>query len=454
MFKNYLILILIILLSGYNKFVYAETMGEVNCVSNVCNQQENNNLKDLSEFKNTKAFVNTQIINKTPVYFIYRNGDSRYNLGYALGKAVLSYNPNYTKQLKDYLNQYYNQEGVFNITSIAKRMIKAIPCWLVDEMQGFVDAVNNNKDAKITLNDIVCLNTIILWSKLPKKRTPLPPVAPTSVTPINIPVKQNKLAYSLTNPNKMSDQSMIIYSINSNLAEGDNTFLVSGYFRESQNFFHLNTAVMVYNLDNTSFISVGFNGLFSILSAINDEGIVITTLNDVDQEKIEVMGATSPNVIARVSIEASRTLDECKEILTSMPSSNEQSYVIADKNKFDIIKTDNSKQKNINLFINKKLDKLLIYNFEDKNLSSITKEQLNNLKSENIKQDFSELKDLFSHQALFYTSKEFKDTKSSIFTVLFQPLIKTLWVLMPTNTLINDKYNYLEVNFNLAREIE
>lgn len=62
-------------------------------------------------FNYTKSFVEHKQIEGINIYVINQNEDSRYNVGYALGKCIMVNNPEYAKDLRAYLDDFYENQS-------------------------------------------------------------------------------------------------------------------------------------------------------------------------------------------------------------------------------------------------------------------------------------------------------------------------------------------------------
>lgn len=327
---------------------------------------ENNTKCSLNEnlFNYTHSKTEFSQIDGIKVYTINQNDDSRYNVGYSYGKRVLISNPDYSKELKEFLNSFRELQSEFKLEEVLSTVSKSLPCWIISEMKGFADAASvNNDNITITYEDIVLLNTIVLWTKLPQKDPKAPPAAPTSITPIKL--KKKELQTSLSPVSAIADQSSYVISLDNSLLKEDTPVVIRNYSRQYSKFFNKSQAIIIYNLDNISFISVGIEGLISVISGLNKYGVSIQTIQAIDQQNETIIGATPPTVLTRMALESAETAIQANKILQHVKPSLEQAFIIVDKDNHFIINTEiqNNDEKPMHEFISP--DKMIIYNFSN-----------------------------------------------------------------------------------------
>lgn len=402
-----------------------------------------------SLFDYTKSTADVKIVNSVPVFTINQNNDSRYNMGYALGKSVVTTNTEYPKYLRAFLDLYSQQQSKYNLLDVVEKLSKSMPCWIREEMEGFADAVSiNNDKIIITYKDIVALNTVVLWSKLPRMPIQVPPANPTSVTPIS---KSYSSSLELSPVSETSDQATIALSMASGLVKESYPIVVSSYSRYYNNFFDKTSAVMVYNLNGISFINIGFEGLISTIAAMNSYGVVINEIQSSDQEFIEVIGRTPPSVVSRLAIESSRNINECKDILLNNKSSIAQTYLISDEVKHIAINTTINKLKENVFTETTDINKLFISNYPKLTTNKDMESKLKYLQAFESSLSLKETLDLFQEKPLFNTAIDTQKAHSNtVFNVIFNPQQKYILALMPTNNLTSLSNDYIKINFEAA----
>ncbi|MEW5820618.1 MAG: hypothetical protein AB1782_10540 [Cyanobacteriota bacterium] len=404
-------------------------------------------------FNYTKSIVELKKIEGINIYVINQNEDSRYNVGYALGKCIMVNNPEYAKDLRAYLDNFYENQSQFNLEDVLEKISNDMPCWIKQELNGLSEALSiNNDQIKITLKDIILLNTVVLWTKIPKQPPQAPPAAPTSVTPIK---NKNVLKSNLSPVTSVSDQVSLFISLDSTYVEEDFPVVLRTYSRYYNDFFNKYPAVMIYNLDNVSFINIGYAGLVTVLSGINNSGVIINSIQKPDQENIKVIGATSPSINARIAIESAKSSLSGKEILEKQISCLENVYLIVDNNAHYAVGAivANTQESSMKEFISP--GKMIIYNYPREKSGSKRIGELNRFEDLTTKLSFENIQNIFKSKLFYKTSDPNKyEHKNSVFNVIYNVKEKDIHLLMPRLNNPELDYRYAKIDLDDFKIIE
>lgn len=407
----------------------AAAVGETAQDASVCVENKEEVLPE-TLFDYTNATAELKIINGIKVYVINQNDDTRYNMGYALGKSVIINNPDYAKDLREFIDAFIKEQSEYMLEDVSEKISSAMPCWVKDEMAGFASAINiNNTETKITLKDIIMLNTLVLWTKLPKEPPQAPPAAPTSVTPIK---HKYQLQSDLSPVSEIVDQTSLFMFLNSQYVKEGIPMATRTYSRRYSGFFDDSPAIMLYNLTNSSFINIGFEGLLTVFSAMNENGVLINAIQSPDQKNIKVIGATPPTVNTRIAIESSRTAKECKTILENQKSSLEEIFTIVDKENHYVVGTtiENIQVSNFKEYVAP--NRIVIYNFELSDLPPVIAQKIKNIENGTIETSLADI--LAGLQRNFIQRTKTTDNtnrRQPVFRAIFNIDEKKIFVLMP-----------------------
>lgn len=406
------------------------------------NKSCNNNPKcGLNEnlFNYTHSKTELSQINGVKVYTINQNDDSRYNVGYSYGKSVLINNPDYSKELKEFLSSFRELQSEYKLDEVLSTISKSLPCWITVEMEGFADAASvNNDNITITYEDIVLLNTIVLWTKLPQKDPKAPPAAPTSITPIKL--KKKELQTSLSPISTIADQDSYVISLDKSLIKEETPVVIRNYSREYSNFFNKTQAIIIYHLDNSSFMSVGIEGLVSVISGINEYGVSIHTIQATDQQNETIIGATPPSILTRMALESAETAIQANKILNHVKPSLEQAFIIVDKDNQFVINSEIQNNEEKPMYETISPNKIIIYNFsnDESNKEKLSTVNFFELLTSPI--NFDEVIETIN------TSNKIQNTnEKNIFNTVFNIKEKEIW--LQGNSGILTK-NFAKVGFN------
>lgn len=454
--KRFVLLIILLIISFYSTL---KVIADVNLPEEPQNKQfEDNKLEEVrpsedkcivpvteTMFNYTKSTVDVENISGVNLYTINQNGDTRYNMGYALGKSVSLSNESYAKDLRLFIDNYKEHQSIYNLDDVVEKLSKSVPCMVKLEMQGFADAVSINKDSiVVTYEDIVILNTVVLWTRLPKKHPQAPPPAPTSVTPLK---KHKGKRVRLSEANEISNQYSLLLSLDYSTSSDSLPVVARTYSRKYFDFFNRYPCVFFYQLDNISFYNVGFVGLFGTLSGINEHGIIISTIQALEQVNIKIIGATPPTISARIALEAAVTTKEALGTLMNYTSCLEQSFLIADSHMHRVVNTSITGFEQTTSSSENPEGKFVIQNYNMSLINQNIKNKLNYLSLNEAKISLNYLLDLLSQNEFYdkYADVSNKDDLPSVFNVVFSPEEKYLWVLMPTE--LSNKF--VQLGFNL-----
>lgn len=390
-------------------------------------------------------------LNGIKIYTINQNDDSRYNIGYSYGKSVLINNPDYSKELKGFLDTFRDLQSDYKLDEVLSKIANSLPCWITVEMKGFADAASvNNDNIQITYEDIVLLNTIVLWRKLPEKDPQAPPAAPTSITPIKN--KQKKLQTSLSPVSEIADQNSYIISLNKSLIQEDSPIIIRNYSRKYSKFFNNTQAILIYKLDNISFMSVGIEGLISVLSGINEHGVSIHTIQASNQQHESIIGGTPPSILTRMALESAENALQAEKILKHVKPSLEQAFIISDKDNQLIINTEIQNEDETLMHQFTSPEKIIIYNFMP------DKENSNKLSTINYFESFSSkitidkiIRTLNEHNS---NTIPVSLNDESVFNAIFDIKEKAVWLQKhETETKLLMK-NFTKIDFDITNKLK
>ncbi|MGD9581629.1 MAG: carcinine hydrolase/isopenicillin-N N-acyltransferase family protein [Vampirovibrionia bacterium] len=399
--------------------------------TNQCGLNEN-----LFDYTHSKTEVS--VIDNIKIYRIKQNNDSRYNVGYSYGKSIIMNNPDYAKDLKSFLNTFRELQSNYKLDEVLTKIAKSLPCWITQEMNGLASALSTNEDnITITYEDIVLLNTVVLWTKLPQKDPKAPPAAPTSITPIK--KNKDKLESSLAAISNLSDQTSFIISLDKTLLTNDSTVVIRNYSRKFSNFVNKTESILIFDLDNVSFMTIGLEGMMCALSGINDNGVSIHTIQASNQDDERIIGATPPTILTRMALETSTTAQEAQQTLNHVKPSLEQAFVIADKDNQFIINTEIKNDTKDIMNENVTQQKIIIYNFNTINKNqSIT----NYFESLNTKLSLEDIINKFNQEYSSVNPKE-----KNIFNTIYDIKDKSIWYQIPNINENEPGYHFINIGF-------
>lgn len=401
------------------------------------------------DFKPTKAKVTYEKIAGVSVYKIEKNQDSYYNIGYALGKAIILNKPDYAKDLITYLAAYREVQSQYMLEKTLDSIDNALPCWFKYEMKGLTESLNvNTTETTVDYRDILLLNTVVHWTKIPKNPPKAPPVNPTSITPIK-ELKEHRR--DLSPINSFTDQRSAVVNLGKYNLEEREPLVISSYSKYYKDFYDQNSAVMIYNMDYSSFISVGFNGLVTVLSGINNNGIVINTVQKREHEQVDVLGATDPAVISRMIMENGRNYENAVWILNTYNSNYDTTFILSGK-EYGYIKKTSANQEYEVLYtgiIDSENRFIYNYDLDESYYRYYSKNFYDKLFTNTINFDYimSQLRSKDMFDAYMNKSNDYVNT---LFHAVYNLDNSYVLVLMPTGDILKDS-KYIKVDFNGAK---
>lgn len=372
------------------------------------------------------------------VYIIEQNGDNRYNVGYSYGRSVMLNDSDYALNLRTYLDKFIEKQSQYQLEDIVKRIANAMPCWLKEEFQGFADAISTNNDCiHFTYEDIVLLNTVVLWTKIPKKPPIAPPAVPTSIKPVE---EKDLVNIDLSPVSDISEEISLYSYLAADYTESGDAIAVRMYKRSYESFFDNVAAVMIYKLDHSCFVNIGFEGLIASLTGMNEDGIVLNTIQDPDQTNIKVVGASPPTIPIRITLENVKSNEEAKDFLDHYNSSIEQVFTIADKsqNLFINTGTQNDQVRGIKEISNDKQS--IIYNVLKENIQESLLKRIQSIINLDHKVNTERLLTGLT-RGFIVTTTGTTETIKDVFRIVYIPNKKILYVLMPLEPELVDAYN-------------
>jgi hypothetical protein len=413
-----------------------------------------------SLFDYTKSQASVEIVNGVPVYTIHQNGDTRFNVGYVLGKRIMLHDNDYANKLRNFIDYYNQEQSEYKLNDVVSNISKSLPCWFKNEMLGLAAALSINKEkVKISYNDIVTLNTVALWSRLLTRPPQEPPAAPTSITPLK---KDHKKEEKLSPVKSVSANETFAISLDTTQVAGGNALVARTYSRVYNDFFNKTAAIMVYDLDNKAFINVGFAGLVSVLSAMNQEGVVINSIQDAEQENIKIWGTTPPSIVARVAIESADNAEQAQKVLENYYSSIEQTYLVTDPIKHLLVKSTFDAAEEVDSYTKKHPGRTIVYNYPLATNDKKMREEYKFISEYSEPVSFESLMVMFSSDKLFNTTSSPRVTKkktskshveplNTVFNAIYSPEKRTVWAIMPDETQVEVNKDYIEITFQESK---